>query len=50
LQCGARPEQIEHHDEELQSLTAALAWAEPGDLVIMLALANATAIHHHLQQ
>jgi cyanophycin synthetase len=50
LQCGARPEQIEHHVEELQSLTAALAWAEPGDLVIMLALANANAIHHHLQQ
>lgn len=46
---GARPEQIEHFDEEIDALVSALEWARPGDLVIMLALASATEIKSHLQ-
>ena len=38
LSCGAREDQIEHNDEEMESFESALAWAQPGDLVIMLAL------------
>lgn len=49
LHCGAGAEQVEHCDEELDSLAAAMAWAEPGDLVIMLALADATAVRDHLK-
>jgi cyanophycin synthetase len=50
LQCGADPAQIEHFDEELDSLAAALDWAEPGDLVIMLALGGAAPIQEHLRK
>jgi len=49
LRIGARADQIEHHDEETESLAAALAWAEPGDLVIMLALGGATPIQEQLK-
>ena len=49
LACGADPAQIEHHEEETDSLAAAMAWAEPGDLVIMLALGGAAPIHEHLK-
>ena len=49
LACGADPAQIEHHEEETDSLTAAMAWAEPGDLVIMLALGGAAPIQEHLK-
>ncbi len=48
LQCGADPTQIEHCDEETDSLAAALAWAEPGDLVIMLALGSGAAVQERL--
>lgn len=41
---GADAAQIEHCDEETDSLTAAMAWAQPGDLVIMLALGAAEKI------
>ncbi len=41
---GADAAQIEHFDEETDSLTAAMAWAQPGDLVIMLALGGAAKI------
>jgi hypothetical protein len=30
-------------------LAAAMSWAEPGDLVIMLALGSAAAIQEHLK-
>lgn len=40
LRCGASPEQLEHNEEETESFRSALAWAEPGDLVIMIALAG----------
>ena len=44
IACGAAPRQIEHHEEESESLAAAIAWAEPGDLVIMLALGGSEPI------
>jgi UDP-N-acetylmuramyl tripeptide synthase len=50
LACGADPAQIEHYEEETDSLAAAMAWAEPGDLVIMLALGGAAPIHEHLKK
>lgn len=49
IACGASPEQIEHHDLESESFAAALAWAEPGDLVIMLALGGSTPILDQLK-
>jgi UDP-N-acetylmuramyl tripeptide synthase len=42
---GADASQIEHFDEETDSLSAAMAWAQPGDLVIMLALGGGAKIH-----
>ena len=47
---GAKPGQIDHFDTEPESFESALAWAEPGDLVIMLALGNATAIRARLAE
>jgi UDP-N-acetylmuramyl tripeptide synthase len=44
LRCGAAPEQLEHNEEETESFRSALAWAEPGDLVIMIALAERAEI------
>ena len=43
-QHGADEEQIRHFDEEPEALLAALEWAQPGDLVIMLALGGAAKI------
>ena len=48
LRCGAREDQIEHHDEEIESFEAALAWAEPGDLVIMLALTRSPELYERI--
>jgi cyanophycin synthetase len=48
LSVGATDGQIIHHDEELDSLQDALDWAEPGDLVIMLALGGAKPVHERL--
>ena len=48
--AGAKESQIEHHEEELDSFSAALEWAEPGDLVIMLALGGATPIQDRLKE
>lgn len=45
---GAEPDQIEHFDEETDSLAAALNWAQPGDLIIMLALGGAAKIQAQL--
>jgi cyanophycin synthetase len=42
LRCGAREDQIEHNDESFES---ALAWAQPGDLVIMLALTRSPELY-----
>lgn len=48
LRLGLAAEGIEHHDEELESLDAALAWAAEGDLVIMLALGASRAVRARL--
>ena len=49
LALGAREEAILHFDEELDSMQAALDWAEPGDVVIMLALGGAAAVQERLR-
>lgn len=50
LRQGADASQVSHHAEEVQSLQAALEWAEPGDLVIMLALGGAGPIRELLRE
>jgi len=45
---GATEEQIVHNEEELETLDAALEWAQPGDLVIMLALGGAKPVQARL--
>jgi cyanophycin synthetase len=50
INCGAREDQIQYYIEETESLDAALDWAEPGDLVIMLALGARGAIHEKLER
>ncbi len=42
--CGAAVEQILYCEEERESLVAALEWAQPGDLIIMLALGDSASI------
>ena len=49
LRCGAREDQIEHNDEEIQSFDSALAWAQPGDLVIMLALTRSPELYDRIE-
>ncbi|MDX2410985.1 MAG: Mur ligase family protein [Woeseiaceae bacterium] len=49
LSCGADAQQIEHHAEEIESLNSALEWAEPGDLIVMLALERAPELHERLE-
>jgi UDP-N-acetylmuramyl tripeptide synthase len=49
IDCGADARQIEHHDEEIESLNSALEWAEPGDLIIMLALERSPELHERLE-
>jgi UDP-N-acetylmuramyl tripeptide synthase len=49
LKCGATEDQIEHNDEEIQSFDSALAWAEPGDVVIMLALERSPELYARLE-
>jgi len=47
---GATDEQIGHNDEELDTLNEALSWAQPGDLVIMLALGGAKPVQERLRE
>ena len=49
INCGARKDQIQHFMEETESLDAALNWAQPGDLIIMLALSDREAIQDKLK-
>ncbi len=49
IKSGAREEQIVHHMEETESLDAALDWARPGDLIIMLALSARDEIQEKLK-
>jgi UDP-N-acetylmuramyl tripeptide synthase len=50
LALGARDEQVRHHEEELESLQDAIDWAQPGDLVIMLALGGAAPVQEKLRE
>jgi cyanophycin synthetase len=50
LKGGATDEQIHHFEEELESLEDAIGWAEPGDLVIMLALGGARPVQERLKE
>ena len=47
---GATDAQIGHNDEELDTLNEALSWAQPGDLVIMLALGGAEPVQERLKE
>jgi cyanophycin synthetase len=49
IECGATPEQIEHHMEEIESLDSALEWAEPGDLIVMLSLERSQELYDKLK-
>jgi UDP-N-acetylmuramyl tripeptide synthase len=50
LALGAKDEQVRHHEEELESLQDAIDWAQPGDLVIMLALGGAAPVQARLRE
>jgi UDP-N-acetylmuramyl tripeptide synthase len=49
INCGARPAQVVHNMEEIQSLDAAMQWAKPGDLIVMLALERSAALYELLR-
>jgi UDP-N-acetylmuramyl tripeptide synthase len=49
LACGARADQVEHNDEEIESFESALAWAKPGDVVIMLALERSPELYARIE-
>lgn len=49
LKCGARDDQVEHNEKEIESLDSALEWAEPGDLVVMIALERSQALYDKLR-
>jgi cyanophycin synthetase len=49
IKCGARQDQIQYFKEETESLDAALDWAQPGDLIIMLALGARSQIQDKLK-
>jgi cyanophycin synthetase len=44
VRIGASTSQISHNELESESFAHALAWAEPGDFIIMLALGDATSL------
>lgn len=48
--AGADESQVRHNELETESFDAALEWANPGDLVIMLALGGAAAIQQRLTE
>ena len=50
VRIGASEDQVEHNEEEIESFRSALEWAEPGDLVIMIALASRDAVHELLEE
>jgi cyanophycin synthetase len=49
IACGADENQVEHHMEEIESLDSAMQWAEPGDLVVMLALERSQELYDKLK-
>lgn len=50
LACGAERNQVAHAEVEIDAFNDALAWADDGDLVIMLALASASQIQARLRE
>lgn len=50
LKQGSDDTQIVHHELELESLQDAIDWAQPGDLVIMLALGGAAPVQARLRE
>ncbi|MCH9696339.1 MAG: Mur ligase [Gammaproteobacteria bacterium] len=48
--AGLDPSSVEHHEEEMDSFNAAIEWAQPGDLVIMLALGGAAPVQARLTE
>jgi len=48
IRCGCPPEALLHVDTEPEALDSALAWAKPGDLLVMLVLADAAAVRARL--
>ena len=50
ISLGAHDDQVLHHEQEIESLEAALAWARPGDLIIMLALERSEALYDRLKE
>jgi cyanophycin synthetase len=48
IRCGCPPEAVLHVDTESEALERALAWARPGDLLVMLVLADAAAVRARL--
>ena len=49
-EAGADPSQIVHYETEMESFMSAVDWAEPGDLVIMLALGGALPVQEKLRE
>ncbi len=50
VDAGADASQVEHRELEIDSFNAALEWANPGDLIIMLALGGAVPIQQRLTE
>ncbi|MDJ0699715.1 MAG: Mur ligase family protein [Woeseiaceae bacterium] len=50
LRIGAREDQVEHNEVEIDSFKSALDWARQGDLIIMIALASARAVRELLDE
>jgi UDP-N-acetylmuramyl tripeptide synthase len=50
IRCGAESDQVEHNMEEIESLDSAMQWAEPGDLIVMLALERSPELYDRLRQ
>lgn len=49
VRSGADESQIDHFETEMESFMSAIEWAQPGDLVIMLALGGAAPIQEKLR-
>jgi cyanophycin synthetase len=50
VRCGADDSQVEHNETEMESFMSAIEWAQPGDLVIMLALGGAAEVQARLKE
>lgn len=50
IKGGADSSQIRHFETEMESFMSAIDWAEPGDLVIMLALGGSAPIQDKLKE